>query len=248
MRQNTRLAITVVMVAVLVIGALAISLRLLFPPKDTRFEGIPTIYPYVNDEADALSYDYYASIDDMCYQIDYQTSCEVAILVVNTTQPNDINYFALRVFEKNAIGKEGKDNGVLIVVAVSDETWRIEVGYGLMGILTGARVAAIADAYLVPYIENGSLDDGLYDTTYEIGTILINEYTGESTGKTAYPIGWLPLTTMQWILVIVVVIGLGIVTRGRIFIPLLWVISLFSGGRGKFGGGRSGGGGARGGL
>jgi uncharacterized protein len=184
----------------------------------------------------------------MCYQIDYETSCEVAILVVNTTQPNDINYFALRVFQKNAIGKEGKDNGVLIVVAVNDKTWRIEVGYGLMGILTGARVADLAENYLVPYVENGSLEDGLYDTTYEIGTILINEYTGESTGKTAYPIGWLPLTTKQWILVIVVVIGLGIVTRGRIFIPLLWVISLFGGGRGKFGGGRSGGGGARGGL
>ena len=247
MRQNTRLAITVVIVAVLIVGALAVSFRLLFPPKDTRFEGIPTIYPYVNDPADALAYDYYTSIDDLCYQIDYQTSCEVAVLVVNTTQPNDINYFALRVFQKNAIGKEGKDNGVLIVVAVSDKTWRIEVGYGLMGILTGARVAAVADAYLVPNIDNGSLDEGLYDTTYEIGTILVNEYTGE-TGKTAYPISWVPLTATQWVIVILIVIGLGIVTRGRIFIPLLWIISLLSGGRGKFGGGRSGGGGARGGF
>ncbi len=246
MRQNTRLAISVILVALLVIGAIAVSFRLLFPPKDTRFEGIPTIYPYVNDPADALSYDSYVSIDNLCYEIDYETSCEVAILVVNSTQPNDISYFALRVFQKNEIGKQGKDNGLLIVVAVADKTWKIEVGYGLMGILTGARVADLAASYLVPNIENGTLEDGLYDVTYEIGTILVNEYTGGSTGKTAYPISWVPLTAWQWVGVIVIVVILSIVTRGRILLPLLWIIQLIGGGRGKFGGGRSGGGGARG--
>jgi uncharacterized protein len=246
MRPNTRLAITLVVMALLVVGAMAVSFRLLFPPKDTRFEGIPTIYPYVNDQAGVLPSDYSSAIDDMCYQIDFETSCEVAVLVVNTTQPNDISYFALRVFQKNAIGKEGMDNGVLIVVAVSDGTWKIEVGYGLMGILTGARVADLAATYLVPYFESGALEDGLYETTYEIGTILINEYTGEPTGKTAYPISWVPLKTWQWAVLILGVIVLGVVTRGRAFLFVFWIVEILSGGRGKFGGGRSGGGGARG--
>ena len=54
-----------------------------------------------------------------------ETTCEVAVLIVNTTQPNDISYFALRVFQKNEIGKQGQDNGVLIVVAVDDGTWKV---------------------------------------------------------------------------------------------------------------------------
>ena len=246
MRPNTRLAISVIVVVLLIAGAVAVSFRLLFPPKDTRFEGIPTIYPYVNDEVGAIPSDYFAAIDDICYQIDLETSCEVAVLVVNTTQPNDISYFALRVFQKNAIGKEGMDNGLLIVVAVADGTWKIEVGYGLMGILTGARVANLAEAYLVPYFERGALEDGLYEITYAIGTILVNEYTGEPTGKTAYPISWVPLKTWQWVVLIVAVVFLGVVTKGRIFLVVFWIVQILGGGRGKFGGGRSGGGGARG--
>lgn len=230
----------------MLVGAVAVGFHLLFPPKDTRFAGIPTIYPYVNDFAGVLPYDYATAIDDNCYEIDYETSCEVAVLIVNSTQPNDISYFALRVFQKNAIGKEGQDNGVLIVVAVSDKTWKIEVGYGLMGILTGARVANLAEAYLVPNVDSEALDAGLVDLTYEIGTILINEYTGDTSGKPAHPIGWIPLTTWQWAALILVIVVLSVLTRGRILWPIIWIIEILSGGRGKFGGGRSGGGGARG--
>jgi uncharacterized protein len=246
MRPNVRLVITAIVVGLLVIGVFAVGIRILFPPKDTRFEGIPTIYPYVNDLAGALSLGYSTWIDDICYEIDVRSSCEVAVLVVNTTQPNDISYFALRVFQKNQIGVEGKDNGVLIVVAVSDRKWKVEVGYGLMGILTGARVANLADAYLVPNIENGTLEDGLVDFTSEMGSILITEYTGAETSRPAYPIAWIPLQSWQWVVIIVVIVVLSVVTRGRIILPVLWVIELISGGRGKFGGGRSGGGGARG--
>jgi uncharacterized protein len=246
MRPNARLAISLIIVVLLLVGAVAVGFRLLFPPKDTRFVGFPTIYPYVNDLAGVLTSDYAVVIDDNCYEIDYETSCEVAVLVVNTTQPNDISYFALRVFQKNAIGKEGKDNGVLIVVAVSDKTWKIEVGYGLMGILTGARVANLAETYLVPNIDGGALDEGLVDLTYEIGTILIDEYTGDTSGKPAYPIGWIPLTTWQWVILIIVIVVLSVLTKGRILWPIIWIIEIMSGGRGKFGGGRSGGGGARG--
>ncbi len=246
MRQNVRVALTILIVLVVVIVLAAVAVRVLFPPEDPRFAGIPTIYPYANDKANALSSGYVEWLDDICYQVDEQTSCEIAVLVVNTTQPNDINYFALRTFQKNEIGKEGKDNGVLIVVATDDNAWRVEVGYGLMGILTGARVTNLVEAYFIPYMDAGDIDDALVELTTAIGNIILTEYTGDTSGSPAYPISWIPLTTWQWAVVIVVLLVLGAITRGRIFWPILWILGAMTRGGGKFGGGRSGGGGGRG--
>jgi len=246
MREKVRIAVTVIIVLMTLAGIAAVAVHFLFPAPDPRFEGIPTIYPYANDNAGALSPGYVEWLDDLCYQVDSETSCEIAILVVNTTQPNDINYFALRTFQKNQIGKEGKDNGVLILVATEDNAWRVEVGYGLMGILTGARVTNLVSTYFVPYMDVGNLDDGLVELTLAIGNIIIDEYTGDTSGKPAYPIPWIHLVWWQWLVVIVAVVVLSAVTRGRILWPIIWILSMLSGKGGKFGGGRSGGGGGRG--
>ena len=247
MRDKVRIAVTVIVVLMIFAGIVLVAIHFLFPPPDRRFVGIPTIYPYANDNAGALQPGTVEWLDSLCYEVDSQTSCEIAVLVVNTTQPYDINYFALRTFQKNHIGKEGKDNGVLIVVATEDNTWRVEVGYGLMGILTGARVTDLANTYLIPYLDVGDLDSGLEELTYAIGSIIVDEYTGDTGGKTAYPVSWIPLTTWQWVMVIAVLVVLSIVTRGRIWWPVIWIFGALSGGKGRFGGGRSGGGGGRGG-
>lgn len=243
MRRIALAAVAVLVVVVLLFAAISV----LFPPVDPRFVGIPTIYPYANDNVGALGIGDKEWIDSICLEIDKQTSCEVAVLVVNTTQPNDISYFALRTFQKNAIGKEGKDNGVLIVVAVDDNAWKIEVGYGLMGILTGARVTDLANEFLVPEmadIEN--LGFGLVDLTTAIGNILVDEYTGGTGGNPAYPIQGIPLESWQWILLIGIIVLIVVATRGRAVIFIFWIFQGLGRGGGKWGGGRSGGGGGRG--
>lgn len=248
MRERARLAASVIVVLVVVALLITGAFYVLFPRPDPRFKGIPTIYPYANDYAGALSPGYVGWLDDICYTVDSQTSCEIAVLVVNTTQPYDINYFALRTFQKNGIGNKGVDNGVLILVATDDGTWRVEVGYGLMGILTGARVENLVAANFTPFYEAGNLDDALIDLTTAIGVIIINEYTGPTGGSPAYPISGIPLAWWQWLLIIGAIGAAGVLTRGRIFIPLIWIITGLIRGGGKFGGGRSGGGGGRGGL
>ncbi len=246
MREKARLAATLIVIVLVIIAVVIGAFYVLFPAPDPRFEGIPTIYPYANDNAGALSPGYVEWIDEICYSVDAQTSCEIAVLVVNTTQPHDISYFALRTFQKNGIGNKGVDNGVLIVVATEDGTWKVEVGYGLMGILTGARVTNLVNTYFIPYYDAGNLDDGLVDLTTAIGDIIINEYTGDTSGSPAYPISGIPLEWWQWFLILAAIGVGGVLTRGRIFIPLIWIIQLMSRGGGKFGGGRSGGGGGRG--
>jgi uncharacterized protein len=247
MRPEIRRIILAVVALVVVICLLFVILSALFPPEDPRFVGIPTIQPYANDFAGALDVGYVEWLDEICYDIDYETSCEVAVLVVNSTLPNDINYYALRTFQKNGIGKEGKDNGILVLVAVQDKHWRIEVGYGLMGVLTGAEATNLGQTYITPYLNDTTyLGGGLVDLTTDIETIIVNEYTGDTSGTPAYPINGIPLELWQWILIIVVVVALTAVTRGRIFLWLFLIIGSMGKGGGRWGGGRSGGGGGRG--
>lgn len=247
MRPEARRIALAAVAVIITIVLLVVILSALFPPEDPRFVGIPTIQPYANDFSGTLDAGYKEWLDDICYNIDYDTSCEVAVLIVNSTLPNDINYYALRTFQKNGIGKEGKDNGVLVLVAVQDKHWRIEVGYGLMGILTGATVTNLGKTYLTPYLNDTQyLGDGLVDLTTDIGTIIVNEYTGDTSGTPAYPINGIPLELWQWALIIVVVVVIGVATRGRAFLWIFLLIRSAGGGGGKWGGGRSGGGGGRG--
>lgn len=234
--------------AILIVAVVAGGYLLVRPTGGDGESNIPELKNYATDLAGVISEDDLYYIGEVCYEVDRNTSCEVVVLVVNTTHPSDIDYFSLRTFQHNGIGKSGQDNGVLVVVATDDSAWRIEVGYGLEGILTDVRVSHLAEEYLAPNMTAGSYGNGLFELTYAIGEILILEYDGDRSTGPAYPVGGVPLTGGEWAIVAVVLIVVVIVTRGAALRPLLWLLALLAGGRrGGFGGGRSGGGGASGG-
>lgn len=237
------IAITaVVMVALLILAGFAIWSY--FQP-DPRFEGIPKLEYYVTDEVGVL-YNYY-EVEDICYTVDVETSCEVAVLVVNSTLPRSTNEFALRTFQMNEIGKEGKDNGVLILIVTSTREWKVEVGYGLEGVITPTFLSQVATDYVVPYLQEDDYGEGVYNMALFIGAEIEEKYEGSESGDSAFPIGWIPLTTTHWIIIIIVLVALTAVTRGRIWLLLFSILTLGRGG-GGFGGGRSGGGGGKGGF
>lgn len=241
--NRTATIVVVILFIAIMLGAIVAGTYMLLKEPD-RDEGIPTLVPYANDFAGVLTYDDIELLDYISYIVDDETSCEIAVVVVNSTQPHDINYFALRTFQYNGIGKEGRDNGILVVVATDENLWRVEVGYGLEGILPDVRVKHLAEEFLEPNMTAGYYGQGLASLCDEMGYIILTEYTGETGGDPAYPIDGVPLTWWHIGLIIVVVIVLSIFTKGRIIWPLIWILSLLAGGRGGFGGGRSGGGGA----
>jgi len=228
---------TVVIVILLILAGFAIWSY--FQP-DPRFEGIPELEYYVTDEVGVL-YNYY-EIEYVCYTVDMETSCEIAVLVVNSTLPRSANEFALRTFQMNEIGKEGKDNGVLILIVTSTREWKVEVGYGLEGVITPTFLNQVAIDYVVPYLEKDDYGEGVYNMALFIGAEIEDKYEGSESGDPAFPISWIPLTTMQWVLVIIGLVAITAITKGRIWLLLFFVLTLGRGG-GGFGGGRSGGGG-----
>jgi uncharacterized protein len=215
------------------------AFMMLLVPAASASQDMPEIYLYVNDFAGVLTYDEVSKLDEICYELDQVTSDEVAIVIVNSTQPEGIDMFAVELFEAAGIGKEDKDNGVLILVSTDESLWRIEVGYGLEGILNDAKVGSIGRDNLEPYLAVGDYYPGIFYTLAE----LVYELTSDPDriNEDGYDIEFLRIDYWQLALAITVVIVVGVITKGRVF---LWIGSVIT--RGRFGGGRSGGGGAKG--
>lgn len=131
---------------------------------------------------------------------------------------------------------------MLILIVTSTREWKVEVGYGLEGVITPTFLSQVATDYVVPYLEEDDYGEGVYNMALFIGTEIVDKYEGVESGDPAFPINGIPLTTTQWIIVIVVLVALTAVTRGRIWLLLFYILTLGRG-RGGFGGGRSGGGG-----
>jgi uncharacterized protein len=206
--------------------------------------GYPQLYSYVTDESGVLLSDEVVLIENVCQDIYATTGCEMAVLIVPTTEPDTILIYGVETFELNALGQEGKDNGLLLIVATDDNEWRIEVGYGLQDILSASRVGSIGDTIIEPNLTEGNYFTGIGGAVSEIAQIILDEYDyeGVEPPKSKYPISFIPLTFWQLVLVFGIIVFLTVITKGRIlfFIPML----LGKGGGKIGGGGRSGGGGA----
>ena len=211
-------------------------------PSLADADDYPTLEFWVTDMANVLLLEEELDIEALCLEVYHEKGAEIAVLTVNSTAPDDISMYALRTFEKNQLGQEGKDDGVLVMVATDDRSWRVEVGYGLEGVLPDSLVGSLADKYLVPDLEQGDFYNGLLYMVAFLGREILDHY-GEGEPKeeeSPYPIPWLPLTWGYLILVIVLFFAIALITGGR----GIWLGGLFSGSGGRrWGGGRSGGGG-----
>ena len=202
------------------------------------------MYLYVNDRTNpsALLAEEWVDLQNLCGEVDELSSAEIAILVVNTTQPHGIDTFAVETFAQNAIGKKGLDNGVLLLVSVDERAWRVEVGYGLEGILNDAKVGRWGNELLAPALNASDYYTGIYDLTLALGQEIVDHY---DPGTNRPPPGQPWVTDWTPVIAGLLLIGaVGVLSRGRIAMRFPNLGPVFR--RGGFGGGRSGGGGARG--
>ncbi len=90
-----------------------------------------------------------------------RTGAQIAVLILETTQPELIEAYAVRVFEAWKLGRRGVDDGVLLVVAKQDHKMRIEVGYGLEGSITDLKASRINRDIMAPAFRRGDFHDGI---------------------------------------------------------------------------------------
>ncbi|MFZ5877270.1 MAG: TPM domain-containing protein [Nitrospirota bacterium] len=86
---------------------------------------------------------------------------QIAVLLVATTEPETIEQYALRVAEAWKLGRKGVDDGVLFLVAKDDRALRLEVGYGLEGVIPDAVAKRVISEIVVPYFKQGDFYGGV---------------------------------------------------------------------------------------
>jgi len=225
-----RLRISIAATIVIVFCSLSIA---------ARAESLPILSLYVNDLTNppTLLQSEADDIANICFQVDNMTTAEIAVLIVNSTQPLGIDMYAAQTFQQNGIGKAGQNNGVLIVVSTNEKLWRIEVGYGLEGILNDAKVGTIGRTTLSLAFETGDYYNGIFNATLDIGQQIVDNYEPPAGNHT----GVASLFTLDWrsiLIGIVIFIAVAVLTKGK---SVIWIGSIFK--RRGFGGGESGGGG-----
>lgn len=86
---------------------------------------------------------------------------QVAVLLLPSTQPEAIEQFGIRLAEAWKIGHKGADTGVIVIVAKNDRKMRIEVGYGLEGVIPDAVAKRIIAERMAPLFKQGDFFGGL---------------------------------------------------------------------------------------
>ena len=98
-----------------------------------------------------------ASLNALCAQVDRQAHAQIAVVTVKSLDGEPIENFATALEDKWKVGKKGTDRGLLLIFATNDRKYRVEVGYGLEGILPDGRVGDIG-RQMVPYLRQNDYD------------------------------------------------------------------------------------------
>ncbi len=147
------------------------SFQCVFVPAVLAQE-IPQAQGRVNDFAGVISPEYREKIAQVIDRLEKATSAEIAVVTIPSIAPYDEFTYSQKLFDEWKIGKKGKDNGVLILVAVNDRRWRIHTGYGMEGILPDSVCAAISRDWLVSYLRNNNYSEGLFAAVDKIAEII----------------------------------------------------------------------------
>ncbi len=157
----------------LLVAALAFSV---FAGQAGRPLDLPKPSGRVNDYAGVLDPAERRALEDEIAALDRATSAEVAVVTVASLDGLAVEEYAERLFNAWGIGKAARDNGVLVLVATTDREMRIEVGYGLEGVLPDGLAGAVIRETFLPEFRDGRVREGLLAGTRRvIGIVRRNE-------------------------------------------------------------------------
>ena len=122
---------------------------------------IPQLSTRVTDLTQTLSAEQQAQLEQKLTAFEAKKGSQIALLIVPSTQPEEIEQYAIRVVEQWKIGREKVDDGVLILIAKNDRKMRIEVGYGLEGAIPDLYAKRIISEVIGPKFKQGDFYGGL---------------------------------------------------------------------------------------
>jgi uncharacterized protein len=209
----------------------------------------------VNDNADVLTPDQEARLEQKLVAYDDSTSNQIAIVTIKTLEGYPIEEYALKLFRDWQIGNKTTNNGALILAVINDRQLRIEVGYGLEGAIPDITANQIIRNDIAPAFRSNDYYDGFDKATESIIKAAAGEYKapegyGQGKGKGGKSIGGLILAFIVIIFILSNINRRGggggggfMSRRGYRGIVGPMILGSLLGGGGRGGGGWSGGGG-----
>ena len=116
---------------------------------------IPDLHGRVTDEAGLLSTEAKERLEARLKALEEAKGAQLAVLTIQSLEGEILEEYSLRVAETWKLGRKEVDDGILLLVAVDDRKVRIEVGYGLEGILPDASCRRILDETILPEFRGG---------------------------------------------------------------------------------------------
>lgn len=226
----------------IVLSVSAFAVKLPEPTKDF----------FVNDFANVLDEKDEKELMKIGENLFVKTGAQVVVVTVDTLDGADVSDYALELGRKWGVGDKEKNNGVVLLLAVSERKVTIQVGYGLEGRLPDGKTGRILDKYAVPYLKNNSFSTGLSEAYKAIVSEVYAEYgetppenledydTVDVSDSTAFKI-------IRTVILIIVILVLIFGRRRRHMFFGSFFGGFYNGNNGGFGGGHSSGGGFSGG-
>jgi uncharacterized protein len=238
----------------LVVAALLVLLLVAAPALALEVPSAPQ--GRVSDYAGILTIDQRRDLEGKLARFEEDTANQVAVVTIPTLAGDSLEDYAIRLAENWRIGRKGKDNGVILLIVIQDRKIRIEVGYGLEGVLPDSLAGEIIRQEIASRFRRGQFYQGIQAGVDAIMAATKGEYRPASrTGRGGRSLPWI------WVILFVLLLLSGMAGNfrrrppysrrgGRVVAggPFWWGGGSGGGfGGGSFGGGFSGGGGGFGG-
>lgn len=214
---------------------------------------------YVVDLAGVIDAEPETKLNGYLQELEQKTTAQFVILTIESLAGESIESFALEVaHDKWKLGRKGKDNGLLLLVAAKDRKYRIEVGYGLEGALPDSFAGSVGRDYLVPYFRKGDYSRGIFTAALALTAEIAREAGVTITGmpkpeQAGRPGGSGSLFGTIFSLLVFIFIMIAFIKNPKAFLLFFLFSSMggrnqrwgggggFGGGFGSFGGGGGGG-------
>ncbi|MDQ3777154.1 MAG: YgcG family protein [Pseudomonadota bacterium] len=122
---------------------------------------VPVLTARVTDLTGTLKPAEIQALEDRLRDFETRKGAQIAVLIVPSTAPDAIEGYSIRVVENWKLGRKGVDDGVLLLVAKDDQRVRIEVGYGLEGVIPDALASRIINEAITPRFKAGDFHGGI---------------------------------------------------------------------------------------
>lgn len=143
------------------LAALLLLFTLLCPARVVAQVAVPALTGHVIDQTGTLTPEQQAALEQTLTAFERRKGSQLAVLMVASSAPEEIEQFSLRVAEQWKLGRKKIDDGVILVIAKDDRALRIEVGYGLEGALTDLTSKRIISETILPRFRQQDFHGGI---------------------------------------------------------------------------------------